>query len=134
MNRKPLFALIPLLLAPAAHAQIGGTYDLTWSVLARGGGTSAGGTYSLSGTVGQPGTDSAGVSGGQFSLIGGFWHGASPPCRADFNGNGHVTVQDIFDFLAAWFANSPRADFNHSGTVSVQDIFDFLAAWFAGCP
>jgi hypothetical protein len=25
------------------------------------------------------------------------------------------------------------ADFNHSGTVSVQDIFDFLAAYFAGC-
>jgi hypothetical protein len=26
------------------------------------------------------------------------------------------------------------ADFNHSGIVSVQDIFDFLAAYFVGCP
>jgi subtilisin-like proprotein convertase family protein len=26
------------------------------------------------------------------------------------------------------------ADFNSSGAVSVQDIFDFLAAYFAGCP
>ena len=26
-----------------------------------------------------------------------------------------------------------RADFNCSGTISVQDIFDFLAAYFAGC-
>lgn len=26
------------------------------------------------------------------------------------------------------------ADFNNSGTVTVQDIFDFLAAYFAGCP
>jgi hypothetical protein len=25
-------------------------------------------------------------------------------------------------------------DFNKSGAVSVQDIFDFLAAYFAGCP
>ncbi len=25
------------------------------------------------------------------------------------------------------------ADFNRSGTLSVQDIFDFLSAWFAGC-
>jgi hypothetical protein len=25
-------------------------------------------------------------------------------CRGDFNGDGKVTVQDIFDFLAAWFA------------------------------
>jgi len=31
-------------------------------------------------------------------------------------------------------ANRCRADFNSSGTVSVQDIFDFLAAYFAGCP
>lgn len=27
-----------------------------------------------------------------------------------------------------------RADFNASGQVSVQDVFDFLAAYFAGCP
>jgi hypothetical protein len=26
------------------------------------------------------------------------------------------------------------ADFNKSGTLQVQDIFDFLNAWFAGCP
>jgi hypothetical protein len=27
-----------------------------------------------------------------------------------------------------------RADFNRNGTASVQDIFDFLAVYFAGCP
>lgn len=27
-----------------------------------------------------------------------------------------------------------EADFNHSGQVSVQDIFDYLNAYFAGCP
>ena len=27
-----------------------------------------------------------------------------------------------------------RADFNNSGLVSVQDIFDFLTAYFTGCP
>ena len=26
------------------------------------------------------------------------------------------------------------ADINRSGTLNVQDIFDFLSAWFAGCP
>ena len=53
-------------------------------------------------------------------------------CPADFNCTGSVTVQGIFDFLAAWFGGSPKADFNNSASVSVQDIFDFLAAWFAG--
>jgi hypothetical protein len=59
---------------------------------------------------------------------------ASIPCPADFNNSGTLTVQDIFDFLAAYFANLPSADFNHSGVRSVQDLFDFLAAYFAGCP
>ncbi len=54
-------------------------------------------------------------------------------CPADFNGSGTLTVQDIFDFLAAWFASNPTADFNGSGGNTVQDIFDFLSAWFAGC-
>ena len=54
-------------------------------------------------------------------------------CPADFNGSGVLNVQDIFDFLSAWFASNPNADFNHTGGIGVQDIFDFLAAWFAGC-
>lgn len=29
---------------------------------------------------------------------------------------------------------SCNADFNRSGAIEVQDIFDFLNAWFAGCP
>jgi hypothetical protein len=56
------------------------------------------------------------------------------PCPADFNGTGGLTVQDIFDFLGAWFAGDARADFNGVGGITVQDIFDFLGAWFAGCP
>jgi hypothetical protein len=36
--------------------------------------------------------------------------------------------------LAAYFSGDSRADFNGSGTISVQDIFDLLAAFFAGCP
>ena len=54
-------------------------------------------------------------------------------CTADFNLDGQVTAQDIFDFLAAWFTASASADVNISGTVTAQDIFDFLAAWFGGC-
>jgi hypothetical protein len=54
-------------------------------------------------------------------------------CRANFNRVGGISVQDIFDFLAAYFGNDPAADINGSGGVSVQDIFDYLAAYFAGC-
>lgn len=54
-------------------------------------------------------------------------------CPSDFNAAGGITVQDIFDFLGAWFAGDPRANFNSTGGLTVQDIFDFLGAWFAGC-
>jgi hypothetical protein len=53
-------------------------------------------------------------------------------CRADFNCSGTLEVQDIFDFLNAWFSGSASADFNGGG-LAVQDIFDYLNAWFAGC-
>jgi hypothetical protein len=56
----------------------------------------------------------------------------SPCCRADFNQSGVLSVQDIFDFLGAYFTGDAAADFNGGG-VSVQDIFDFLGAFFAGC-
>jgi hypothetical protein len=57
----------------------------------------------------------------------------TPTCPADFNGASGLTVQDIFDFLSAWFIGNTNADFNRSGGLTVQDIFDFLGAWFAGC-
>lgn len=57
---------------------------------------------------------------------------SSPCCIADFNHAAGLSVQDIFDFLGAYFAGSPAADINGSG-LSVQDIFDFLAAYFTGC-
>lgn len=68
--------------------------------------------------------DFSGIPGDQFVVV--------ASCAADFNGVGGVSVQDIFDFLAAWFASNLAADINSSGTVTVQDIFDFLALWFQG--
>src|SRR5262249_7661116 len=59
----------------------------------------------------------------------------NPCCYADFNKTGGLGVQDIFDFLNAWFGGSPYAKVAGDGTsnaLSVQDIFDFLNAWFAG--
>lgn len=51
---------------------------------------------------------------------------------ADFNCTGGVTVQDLFDFLAAYFTGTPASDINGSGGITVQDLFDFLAAYFTG--
>ena len=58
-----------LLAASAARAQ---QYSVDWYKVAGGGGTSTGGTYQVSGTIGQPDASGA-MSGGNFSVTGGFW-------------------------------------------------------------
>jgi len=76
--RYPIWLLLALLvLLPAvALAQTGGGYDLTWSTIDGGGYTfSEGGGYSLGGTVGQP--DAGVLSGGGYTLAGGFWAGGA---------------------------------------------------------
>ncbi len=59
---------------------------------------------------------------------------ANSGCAADFNDDNTVSVQDIFDFLVAYFANLPTADINGVDGVTIQDIFDFLVLYFTGCP
>jgi hypothetical protein len=46
-------------------------YAIDWFKVAGGGGTSTGGIYSISGTIGQP--DAGAMSGGNYTLVGGFW-------------------------------------------------------------
>jgi len=46
-------------------------YSIDWWTVDGGGGTSTGGVYSVSGTLGQP--DAGVMSGGSFTLTGGFW-------------------------------------------------------------
>jgi hypothetical protein len=58
-----------LLALPTLHAQ---SYSIDWYKVAGGGGTSTGGVYSISGTIGQPDASGA-LTGGSYSLTGGFW-------------------------------------------------------------
>ena len=62
------FCLLTSVLCLPALAQ---TYSIDWFTIDGGGGTSTGGVYSVSGTIGQP--DAGTMSGGNFSLTGGFW-------------------------------------------------------------
>ena len=48
-------------------------YSIDWSTIDGGGGTSTGGVYSVSGTVGQPDANATPMTGGQYSVTGGFW-------------------------------------------------------------
>jgi glucose/arabinose dehydrogenase len=54
-------------------------------------------------------------------------------CAVNINHDDVVSVQDIFDYLTAWFSGLPSAEFDGQPGVQVADIFAFLSAWFAGC-
>ena len=72
----PAAALIlAFLMGGVALAQTGGSYNLEWHTFDGGGGTASGGTYALSGTIGQP--DAQVMTGGSCTLSGGFWGGAT---------------------------------------------------------
>lgn len=51
------------------------SYNLDWFTVDGGGGTSSGGAFSISGTIGQP--DAGVLSGGGYTVEGGFWSGVS---------------------------------------------------------
>ena len=80
LHRRLALVLLMLLVAGilgtrVVVAQTGGGYDLTWYTIDGGGGSSTGSGYQLSGTLGQPDAGAT-LSGGVYSLSGGFWGSA----------------------------------------------------------
>ena len=75
MKTKILVAAMAVQMALTSYtalAQSGGGFDLSWSKVAGGGGTSTGGVYAVSGTVGQH--DAGGpMTNGVYSVTGGYW-------------------------------------------------------------
>lgn len=68
--KKPFHFFAMLILIPTiSFAQ---PYAINWHKIAGGGGVSTGGTYSVTGAIGQPEAAGA-MSGGGYSITGGFW-------------------------------------------------------------
>jgi hypothetical protein len=78
LEMKTTIVLLTLLLALFAFTVIAlaanSGYEIAWFTIDAGGGRSAGGDYTLNGTIGQPEVDSPAI-GGDYSLTGGFWPG-----------------------------------------------------------
>jgi ELWxxDGT repeat protein len=55
-------------------------------------------------------------------------------CPADFNNDGQITTQDIFDFLGSFFAHEDLADVNHDGEIGLGDILAWIEEYLTGCP
>jgi hypothetical protein len=71
MRTNNMKQIILLGLATTVTLAVLAEYSVDWWTVDGGGGTSTGGVYTVSGTVGQP--DAGVMSGGNYSLRGGFW-------------------------------------------------------------
>ena len=94
-------AVMLLLGVSAAVAQ----YSIDWSTIDGGGGTSTGGVYSVSGTIGQP--DAGGpMTNSQYSVTGGFW---ALPTAVQVSGAPTLTIASASPGNAtiSWSPNTP---------------------------
>jgi hypothetical protein len=109
-------------------------FDLTWHTIDGGGAYSAGGSFELEGTIGQP--DAGALAGGSFTLTGGFWTGASVSVDVpgDCNDDSSVDLQD-FGGMPACMAGPGGGigtgcdcvDLDADGDVDLSDVAEFQA-------
>jgi hypothetical protein len=72
MKTKLHFSLVFAFLLAGSAAALAQNYAIDWFTIDGGGGTSTGGVYSISGTIGQPDAGPT-MSGDNYSVDGGFW-------------------------------------------------------------
>ena len=123
--RIKLWALCLLMFVAPAVAQGAGPYEISWYTIDGGGGTSSGGPYVLTGTIGQPDADWA--SGGKYELLGGFWPGG-PLCVVEF---------DDFTRLAQLWLNTGSGlagDLDGDNDVDFDDLSWLADFWLCNCP
>ena len=115
-----LSAAIKPMMAATVLAQTGGPYDLSWHNIGPGG-SASGGSYSLNASIGQP--DAATMSGGSYTLTGGFLPGG-PTCAlaGDLNGDGQVTVLDIQMIAGARQQTTANFPNDQSGHLDIDDV------------
>jgi hypothetical protein len=131
MKNASFIALIAVCPISSVNAQ---PYEIEQSVIAGGGSTSSGGSYSVSGTIGQH--DAGGpLAGGTYQLSGGFWAGGNTPVSrlcADQNGDGSVTPTDFTAWISNFNSNDLMADVNQDGAVTPTDFTAWIGAFNQG--
>ena len=139
MRRTKATILAALLAASLAIATASAqTFNLDWYTIDGGGGTSTGGVFEMSATIGQP---DAGVPmiGGTFELTGGFWPGATGErCVGDINFDGQIDLADLTIQLANFATPSGASyedgDLDGDGDVDLSDLAFMLSVFATFCP
>ena len=114
-SKQTALGLLMLALTARALAQ---NYSVDWFTIDGGGGTSTGGVYAVSGTIGQP--DAGAVSGGSYSLAGGFW-GAVIPVQQAGAPTLFITASGT-NVTVSWLPNTPGFVLQQAGALAPPPI------------
>lgn len=135
--------IIAIVIATATVVMAGESFSVDWYTVDAGGVMgSTGGDFELSGTIGQPDAGAT-MTGGEFSLTGGFWAGAtagtSSPCgenAGDFDGDGDVDLVDFGEFQLCFTGGTGTisegcecADFDGDNDADLVDFGEFQLAF-----
>lgn len=110
-----------LMFVPAVNSD----YSISWYTIDGGGGTSFGGQYSLTGTLGQ--ADAGYHYESPYELLGGFWVGG-PLCFVEFD--------DFARFSEYWLdtGSDLPGDLDSDNNVDIDDLGLFVYEWLCECP
>ena len=137
MNKKVpyfirAFIILTMPVALLSMPTLAEQYEITWYTIDSGGGTSSGGPYNLTGTIGQPDADY--LAGEQYELLGGFLVGG-PLCTVNL---------EHFSMFATHWLDGPcneedndwcgGADLNHLNDVNIDDLTILANEWLNVCP
>ena len=102
INKTSIGLAAAFALAASASAQ---NYSIDWFTIDGGSGTSTGGVYSVSGTIGQPDAGAT-MTNGQYSVTGGFW---ALPAAVQVTGAPTLTIVPATPGNAtiSWTPNTP---------------------------
>ncbi len=111
------------------------SYTVDWYKIAGGGGASTGGTYQVTGTIGQPDASGA-MSGGNYSVTGGFWAlisvvqtpGAPTLYISGFGTNVTVYWQDVagWNLIQSGNLTMPVGSWSASGSPTLSNGTNYL--------
>ena len=138
-NCKALIGLLTavggLVLSAGISAQAQ-SFDMSWHTIDGGGGTSTGGAFSVSGTIGQPDAGEV-LYGGPYELTGGFWPITNTCfCPGDLNGDGLRDGRDVQGFANCVTSGGACscADVDQFGGLTTADIAAFVNMLLATTP
>lgn len=131
---KAMVALALLALAAGGLASESAgppAFEIPWHSIDGGGGTSEGGQFSVTGTIGQH--DAGTMTGGGFEILGGFWAAAiAVQLPGDCDRDGDVDLDDYGCFVACVLGpgqgllpDCEPFDFDGDGDVDIGDYATF---------